>query len=75
MSQMWMPTMDEAVEMYASYLAARHGRSAHGYARKTARKLHNNGDFDGYKAWSRVADAIERKAGTSLNVERVTPVT
>jgi len=65
MSQTWMPTNDEAIEMYATYLTARHGRSAHRYARKTADKLHRNGDFDGYKAWSRVADAIERKAGTS----------
>jgi len=62
MSRTWMPTKDEAVEMYASYLTARHGRSAHRYARKTADKLHRNGDFDGYKVWSRVSDAIERKA-------------
>jgi hypothetical protein len=59
---MWMPTNDEAIEMYANYLTARHGRSAHRYARKTADKLQRNSDFDGYKAWSRVADAIERKA-------------
>jgi len=72
MHQMWMPTKDEAVEMYASYLTARQGRSAHRYARKTADKLHRNGDFEGCTVWTRVADVIERRAGQSLSVETAT---
>ena len=69
---MWMPaTHDEALEIYADYLTARHGRSAHRYARKTADKLQRNGDLAGYTAWNRVADALERKARKSADVEIV----
>ena len=56
-------TQDDAVEIYARYLMGRHGKSAHHYARKTADKLKREGDLEGYSAWSRVADAVERKAG------------
>jgi hypothetical protein len=69
-----MPTQYDAVEMYANYLTARHGRSAHQYARKTADKLLRNGDIEGSTTWNRVADAVERRAGKSLNAETVTPV-
>jgi hypothetical protein len=68
---MWMPTHDEAVEIYADYLTARHGRSAHRYARKTADKLQRNGDLAGYTAWNLVADALERKARKSADVETI----
>ena len=71
---MWMPTQDEAVEMYADYLTGRHGRSAYRYARKTADKLHKNGDPAGHAVWNRVADAVERKAGKCVKLEIVTPV-
>ena len=70
---MWMPKKDEAVEIYARYLTGRHGKSAHSYARKTADKLQRNGDLEGYMAWSRVADAVERKAGNGVHVATVTP--
>ena len=66
-----MPTQDDAVEMYASFLIARNGRLAHQYARKTADKLFRKGDIEGYTAWTRVADAVERRAGQSLKVETV----
>jgi len=46
--QMWMPTQDDAVEIYARYLMGRHGKSAHRYARKTADKLKREGDLEGY---------------------------
>ena len=71
---MWMPKKDEAVEIYAHYLIGRHGKSAHEYARKTAGKLQRNGDLQGYTTWSRVAEAVERKAGKNVNVETVTSV-
>jgi hypothetical protein len=45
---MWIPTQDEAVEMYARFLAARHRSSAGGYARGNAEKLLAKGDFEGY---------------------------
>jgi len=66
---MWMPTRDEAVEIYADYLTGRHGRSAYRYARKTADKLHRKSDLAGHAAWNRVADAVERKAGKTPKVE------
>lgn len=56
---MWIPTQDEAVEMYARFLAARHRSSAGGYARGNAEKLLAKGDFEGYAVWNRVADALE----------------
>ena len=62
MRQMWMPTQDDAVEIYADYLTGRHGRSALLYARKIADKLQKNGDLEGHASWNRVAEAIERKA-------------
>jgi len=71
---MWMPTQDDAVEIYADYLTGRHGRSAYRYARKTADKLHKNGDLAGSAVWNRVADAVERKAEKWAKVEIVTPV-
>ena len=70
---MWIPTQDDPVEMYARYLMGRHGRSAHHYARKTADKLRRNGDLDGHTTWSRLADAVERRAGKNVNLENVTP--
>jgi hypothetical protein len=66
--QMWMPTQDDAVEIYARYMMGRHGKSAHHYARKTADKLKREGDLEGYSIWSCVADAVERTAGKSNNV-------
>jgi len=67
---MWVPTQDEAVEMYARYLAARHGKAAGRYARKTAERLQAKGDFSGCAIWSRVADAVEDRTKT----KSVTPV-
>jgi hypothetical protein len=56
---MWLPTQDEAVEMYASFLAARHKGGAGRYARRHADKLLAKGDVTGYTIWTRVADAVE----------------
>lgn len=58
---MWLPTQDEAVDMYASYLRARHGMAAARYARETADKLLAKEDFAGHAIWSRVADVVERR--------------
>ena len=42
---MWLPTQEEAVDMFARYLAAHHGTAAARYARETADKLLAKGDF------------------------------
>jgi len=57
---MWI-TKDEAVEMYARFLAARFGAAASRAARETAAKLQSKGDSEGHVVWSRVADAVERR--------------
>ena len=57
---MWMVTQDEAVEMYARMFLARHGRAACKLARETARSLEKDGDAAGCKAWTEVAEIIER---------------
>jgi len=57
---MWI-TKDEAVEMYARFLAARFGAAASRAARETAAKLQSIGDSEGHVVWSRVADAVERR--------------
>jgi hypothetical protein len=67
---MWIPTQDEAVEMYARFLAARHKGAAGRYARRNADKLLAHGDFQGYAIWNRVADAIQDKT----EAETVTPM-
>lgn len=59
---MWIPTQDEAVEMYARFLAARHGGAAARLARKTAENFQTTGDSDGHTIWSHVANAVERRA-------------
>ena len=71
---MWVPTQDEAVEMYARFLAARHGVAAGRLARNTADSLQAKGDFEGYAIWARVADATERGPAKSASVESVMAV-
>lgn len=68
---MWFPTQDEAVQIYARFLEARHGRAAAQYARKTAKKLQAKGDLEGYGIWSRVADVVDHLPEKSVNVESV----
>jgi hypothetical protein len=67
---MWMPTQDEAIDMYARFLKSRHGKAASRHARKRAHQLLSNGDSAGHAIWNRVADVAERlpKKG---NVESV----
>jgi hypothetical protein len=69
---MWIPTQDEAVEMYARFLIARHRRGAARHARTTADKLLSRGDSHGYAIWNRVADAVEHRDAKSADVESVT---
>jgi len=71
---MWMPAREEAEEMYAVYLRARHGRSACQYARKTADKFYKKGDLEGHAVWSRVADAVERGGEKGARAEAGPPL-
>jgi len=57
---MWIPTMDEAAEIYARYWSARFGRTAKKSAEDMAELLAAKGDHDGKTAWQKVAVAIER---------------
>lgn len=57
---MWLPTQDEAVLMYAQFFKARHGGAASELARKKAQMLQDEGDLEGRKIWSAVADAVDR---------------
>ena len=68
---MWIPTQDEAIEMYARFLAARHGRAAAKYARLTADRLHARGDFAGHQIWGLVADVIERRPPKRAKVDDI----
>jgi len=71
---MWMPTQDEAVEIYAHFLAARHGGAASHIARTTADKLKTEGDFDGQMVWNLVADAVESRLPKNAKLETVAPL-
>jgi hypothetical protein len=63
---MW-PSLEDAVEMYASFLIARHGSGASGYARKTAGSLENEGDHEGHKICNEVADIIDRRQSNKVS--------
>ena len=68
---MWIPTQDEAVDMYARFLVARHGKAAGQYARKTANKLQAKGDFAGHAIWNRVADVVDHLPKKGAGVKSV----
>jgi hypothetical protein len=57
---MWMPTEDEAVEMFARHFAARHMAGASPRAREKAESLKSQGDLRGHKVWNSVANTVER---------------
>ena len=57
---MWMPTQQEAAEMYARFWSARYGRTAGHSARKMARSLEEKGDRRGHEIWNDVAEAVEK---------------
>lgn len=63
---MWFPTHDDAVEMFARFLLAHHGTGAIKFARKNAEALRSEGDLDGCKIWTEVADALDEQAAPTL---------
>ena len=57
--EMWVPTQEQAVEMYARHFEALHRNGSATLARQTAAAMKAKGDNDGHKIWNEVADAIE----------------
>jgi hypothetical protein len=56
---MWVPTRDEAVEMFARHLEAACRSGSARRARKTAEAMKVKGDHEGHQIWNDVADRIE----------------
>jgi len=65
---MWFPTQNDAVEMFARFLKARHGTAASKLARKTAASLQNEGDVNGCKIWTQVADSMDQKTPSTTKI-------
>jgi len=56
---MWLPTQDDAVEIFARHFEALHRSGSALHARQTADRLKESGDHEGHRIWHRVADKIE----------------
>jgi len=67
---MWLPTEEEAVEMFARHFEALHRSGSAPRARQTAECLKKRGDNKGHQIWHRVADKIEDLRNDSLVVRR-----
>lgn len=52
---MWIPSEDEAVDMFARQFLARHKIGAAGQAEETASALKAHGDENGFRIWEKVA--------------------
>lgn len=63
---MWLPTREDAVEIYARFCVSHYGVNARDKARSRAKQLARLGDADGEKIWSDVAREIERTGPKSL---------
>jgi hypothetical protein len=61
---MWL-TKEDAVEMYARFLVARHGLAASRVARERAAWFRASGDADGHVIYNQVADNIDRRQSRS----------
>jgi hypothetical protein len=64
---MWVPSEDEAVDMFARHFEALHRSGAATKAKREAESLHRSGDHKGHRMWTKVAERIkhlrkERKA-------------
>lgn len=57
---MWVPTEDDAVEMFARHFEALHRSGAAAKAKQKAFELRDRGDRTGYAVWKKVADRIEQ---------------
>jgi hypothetical protein len=67
---MWVPTQDEAIEMYARHFEALHRSGSATLARQTAAAMKAKGDHGGHKIWNDVADTIDRLRQTDRIASR-----
>jgi hypothetical protein len=64
---MWVPSEDEAVDMFARHFEALHRSGAATKAKEEADALNRSGDHKGHRIWTKVVERIqhlrkERKA-------------
>ncbi len=57
---MWVPTKEDAVEMFARHYEALHRSGSVFRARDMAVALQTKGDSEGHAIWNAVAETIER---------------
>jgi hypothetical protein len=55
---MWVPSEDEAVEMFARHFEALHRSGAAAKAKQQAEILIRGGDLKGHRIWKKVAERI-----------------
>ena len=60
---MWIPTEDDAVEMFARHFEALHKSEAASKAEEKAEHLKQTGDHEGHRVWSKVAGVIKYLRG------------
>jgi len=58
---MWIPTQDEAVEMFARHFEALHRAGAAAKAKQQAEILIRGGDYSGHRIWTKVAERIKHR--------------
>ena len=56
---MWVPTRDDAVDMFARHFEACHRSGAVERAKQKAASLKAKGDHEGHKIWTDVARRVE----------------
>ena len=56
---MWIPSEDEAVEMFARHFEARHRSAAVRKADEKLSALKAAGDDEGYRIWQKVAERVK----------------
>ncbi len=66
--RMWVPSEDDAVEMFARHFEARHRGGAIAKATEAASTLKAAGDEPGHKVWIKVADRLR----LLRNADRIT---
>lgn len=57
---MWVPTQDDAIDMFARYFESRYRSGSATRAREAAAEMKAKGDHHGHKIWNDVADRIGR---------------
>jgi hypothetical protein len=56
---MWVPTRNEAVDMFARHFEARHRHGAFARAKEIAASMKAKDDHDGHRIWNDVAERID----------------